>query len=240
MIGLAPLLMLAAALLWGLDVGAEGIFFVVLIAVPWLGAFLVWRFGTWAKIVAIVIALAGLALLSFTALGLVRPASFFDFVPGLLVVPGAIVTVVAAIAGMVANRRGHLVVGREGGERRAIRAVVATVGILAVVSAVSTVSSRSGAVATDAAAQVDMKNFEFDQDAYDVSGGSSVVVRNQDPFAHTFTIDALGIDVDLGPSDSVVVTIPAQAGTYVVYCTLHTSDPQDPSSDDMASSITVG
>lgn len=239
MIGLAPFLMLGAALLWGLDLGGELGFFVLLIVVPWVAAFLVWRFGTWAKIVAIVIALASLAMLFWTAFGLAHPASFFDFVPGLLVVPGAIIAIVASIAGMVAHRRGHDVAGREGGERRAIGVVLAVIGVLAVVSAVLTITSRSNVSTTNAAAQVDMKSFEFDQTGYSVAGGATVAVKNEDPFAHTFTIDALGIDVDLGPGDSVVVNIPAQAGTYVVYCKLHTADPQSPTSDDMASSFTV-
>jgi len=239
MIGLAPFLMLGAALLWGLDLGGELGFFVVLIVVPWVTAFLVWRFGTWAKIVAIVVALASLAMLFWTAFGLAHPASFFDFVPGLLVVPGAITTIVASIAGMVAHRRGHDVAGRDGGERRAIGIVLAVVGVLAVVSAVLTISSRSTVTTTDAAAQVDLKSFKFDQTSYSAPGGATVAVKNEDPFAHTFTIDALGIDVNLGPGDSVVVNIPAQAGTYVVYCKLHTADPQNPTSDDMASSFTV-
>jgi len=240
MIGLAPFLMLAGALLWGLDVGDQIAFFVPFIIVPWVAAFLVWRFGTWAKIVAIVVALAGLATLFWTAFGLAYPSSFFDFVPGLLVIPGAIIAIVGSIAAMVANRRGHLVAGREGGERRAIGIVVAVVGVLAVVSAVLSVSSRSNVTTTDAAVQVEMKSFEFDQTSYSAPGGASVGVRNEDPFAHTFTIDELGIDIHLGPGDGVVVDLPAQAGTYVLYCTLHTSDPQNPTSDDMAATFTVG
>jgi len=240
MIGLAPFLMLAGALLWGLDVGDEIAFFVPLIIVPWVVAFLVWRFGTWAKIVAIVVALAGLATLFWTAFGLSYPASFFDFVPGLLVVPGAIIAIVGSIAGMVANRRGHVVAGREGGERRAIVIVVSVIGVLAVVSAVLTVSSRSNVTTTDAAAQVEMKSFKFDQATYSAPAGASVAVRNDDPYTHTFTIDQLGIDMDLGPGDAVVVDLPDQTGTYVLYCKLHTADPENPTSDDMAATFTVG
>jgi plastocyanin len=240
LVGLAPFLMLVAALVWGLDVGDEIGFFVSLVVVPWVGAFLVWRFGTWAKIVAIVIALAGLAALFWTAFGLALPASFFDFVPGLLVIPGAIIAIVASIGGIVAKRRGHMVAGREGGEWRAIRVVLAVIGVLALVSATLTISSRSAVDASGADAEVDLKDFAFDQDAYSIAGGSTIVVRNQDPFAHTFTIDPLGVDVHLGPGSSEVITIPAQAGSYVVYCTLHTSDPQNPTPDDMTAQVSVG
>jgi plastocyanin len=239
MIGLAPLLMLGAALIWGLDIAGVAAFLAVLIAVPWLGAYLVWRFGTWAKVVAIVIALLGVAGLFWTAFGLAAPASFFDFVPGLLAVPGAIITIVASVAAIVAGRRGHTVTGREGGERRAINAVVAVVGGLALISAVLTLATRSTTDASDAAAEVDMKDFAYDQAAYQVPGGAQVLVRNEDPFLHTFTIDELGIDVQLGPGSSSLVDIPAEAGTYVVYCTLHTSDPENPTADDMASDLTI-
>lgn len=240
MVGLAPFLMLAAGLLWGLDVGDQLGFLVPGIVLPWVSTFLVWRFGTWAKVVAIVVALAGLATLFWTAFGLARPASFFDFVPGLLVVPGGLIVLVASIAGIVATRRGHIVAGREGGERRAIGVVLAVVGVLAVVSAVLTISLRTSVDASNASAEVDLKDFEFDQSGYSVTGGSAIVVRNQDPFVHTFTIDALGIDVVLGPGDAALVDIPAQAGSYVVYCKLHTSDPEKPTSSDMASKLSIG
>ncbi len=239
MIGLAPLLMLGAALIWGLDVGGEAGFFAVTVVVPWLAAFLVWRFGTWAKIVAIVVALASAAVLFWTAFGLASPASFFDFVPGLLVIPGVIITIVASVAALVAGRRGHTVTGREGGERRAITIVVAVVGGLALISAVLTVATRSTTDTSAAASQVEMKDFSYDQAAYQAAGGSQLAVRNDDPFRHTFTIDELGIDVQVGPGSSALVDIPGEAGTYVVYCTYHTSDPKNPTADDMASVLTI-
>jgi plastocyanin len=239
MMGVGPLLLLGASLIWGLDVGGEAGFFVAAIVVPWLAAFLVLRFGRWAKIVAIVAALLGAPLLVFTALGLTSPTSFFDFVPGVLMLPGAIIAITGSVASLVAGRRGHTLTGRDDRERRAITIVVAVVGALAVVSGVLTVATRSSADTSAAASQVAMKDFAFDQAGYDVTGGTQLAVRNDDPFRHTFTIDALGIDVKLGPGSSSLVDIPLQPGTYVVYCTIHTSDPQYPTPDDMASVLTI-
>lgn len=239
MIGLAPFLMFAAGLVWGLDLGDDAAFLVSLIVVPWVGALLVWRFGTWSKVVAIVIGLAGAGAMFWTAFGLAEPTSFFDFVPGLLVIPGAVIAIVGSVAAIVAARRGHVSVTREGGERRATTAIVAVVGVLAVLSGVLTLTSRTTVDATDAALTVHLADFAYEQDAYSVAGGSTVAVRNDDPFLHTFTIDALGIDLTLGPRSSETVEIPAEAGTYVVYCRPHTATPEAPGEDDMASQLTV-
>jgi hypothetical protein len=237
MIGLAPLLMLVATLVWGLEVEAgEVSFLAVVIVIPLVAAFLVWRFGTWAKVLAIVVALAGVGAMFWTAFGLAAPNSFFDFVPGLLVIPGAIIAIAASVGAIVAARRGHLTVERTGGERRAVTAVIAVVGVLAALSGVLTVLTRSTVGST---ADVHLASFAYDQSAYAFGGGSSIVVRNDDPFLHTFTIDTLGIDVALGPNSAEVVEIPAQPGTYVVYCRPHTSNPDAPTADDMASQLTV-
>lgn len=240
MVGLGPFLMVTAALIWGLDVATDLPFFLTLAILPWVAAFLVWRFGTWAKVVGIVVALAGIAAMFWTAFGLAAPASFFDFVPGLLVVPGAIIAIVGCVAAIVAGRRGHRTAAREGGERRAITVIVAAVAGLALVSAVLTVVGRSTVEVTAADETVTLKDFEYDQASYDLATGSRVVVRNDDPFLHTFTVDELGIDVELGPNSSAALDLPAEAGTYIVYCRPHTADPDDPSDEDMAATLTVG
>ena len=186
MVGLAAFLMIAASLIWGVDVADDLPFFLSLVIVPWVAAVLVWRFGTWAKVVGIVVALASIGAMFWTAFGLAAPASFFDFVPGLLVVPGALIAIVSSIGAIVAKRRGHGTPASEGGERRAITAVVAVVGLLAALSAVLTVVGRSTVDTPDGATTVALGNFEYDRSEYEVPGGSQVVVRNDDPFLHTF------------------------------------------------------
>ncbi|HEX2240095.1 MAG TPA: hypothetical protein VHJ82_02985, partial [Actinomycetota bacterium] len=81
--------------------------------------------------------------------------------------------------------------------------------------------------------------FEFDQASYSFPPGSTVLVRNDDPFFHTFTIDALDIDVELTPGSEELVDMPEQRGAYVVFCRPHTFEPEEPAEDDMAASITI-
>jgi plastocyanin len=236
---LGPLLILLGAVLWGLN--ADDLpFFVIATVVGLVGAALVWRFGAWAKWMGIVAGLLVAGALFWTAFGLFVPQSFFDFVPGVLVLPGAILAIASCIGAIVAGRRGHRTAAPEGGERRGIRIAIGGVAILAVLSAILTITSRSSVGdASGASALVEMKDFEFTQDRYSVAAGSTVQVKNDDPFFHTFTVDALDIDVDFTVGSSKLVEIPAQPGTYVLYCTLHTSDPEHPSKDDMAATLNV-
>ncbi|CAN5821216.1 hypothetical protein BH23ACT12_BH23ACT12_02270 [soil metagenome] len=237
--GLGPLLILGAALLFGLDVGEDLIFFGGTIAIAFIGAFLVWQFGTWSKIVGILAALlVGMALF-WTAFGLGQPASFFDFLPGVLVLPGALLAIGCCVAALLAKRKGKVGVEPDAGERRVVRAVLAIVLLAAVVSGGLNLFTRSTASAGDAQARVALRDYEFSEDEYRVAGGSRVFIDNQDPFFHTFTVEGLDIDQDFVGGSSKVIDIPKKPGTYVVYCKPHTSDPEKPSEDDMASSITV-
>jgi hypothetical protein len=237
---LASLIVFLAGLVWGLELGADSAFLLVGFLVPAIGAFLVWRFGTWGKVAGIVLALVTGGLLSWTAFGLASPQSFFDFVPGLLVVPGCLIAIGASIAAIRAGRRGEPSGEDAGSERRAVKIVLAVVGVLAAASAILTVASRSTVDGSEADTEVVLSNFEYAEPSYEVPGGGQVVVRNTDPFLHTFTVDDLDIDVSLGPNGSALVDIPDQPGGYVVYCRPHTMDPDAPGEDDMASELTIG
>lgn len=244
MIGMAPFLMLGAVVFsfWGTNLSEDLPFFLALIVLPWTAAYLVLRFGTWARAVAIIVALATAPLMFWTTFGLTSPASVFDFAPGLLVLPGVIFAVSGAIGSIVARRRGHLVVGRQGWERTATNAIVAVLAVLVSFSVVLTLGSRSVADAAGVDGEVRISGFAFDEDAYRFEAGSRLLVRNDDALSHSFTIDALGIDVALGPWSSEIVEIPSQPGTYVVYCRPHVMDGENPGSDPadpMASSFTI-
>lgn len=235
---LAPILMILGAVLFGMDLGDIG-FFGGVGAIGLIGAFLVWRFGTWSKVVGILVSLLVMMMLFWTAFGLFTPNSFFDFVPGLMVVPGGLVALVSCIAALVAGRRGHRTMAAEGGEHRGIRILLTAVLGLAAISAVLTFAGRSTVDDPGGATQVALANFEFDQEDITVEGGGEVYVKNDDPFLHTFTIDELDVDEEIVGGSETLVSIPTEPGTYVVYCKPHTSDPEDPSEDDMAATITV-
>jgi plastocyanin len=237
--GLGPLLLLAAVLIWGLDFGDDWLFFVVILAIPLLGAFLVWRFGAWAKFVGLLAALLPAGAMFWTAFGLAIPSSFFDFVPGILVIPGFLIAAISCIAGLVAGRRGHKAPMTTGGERIAIRAIPAVVGLLAIISAVLTFAGRSTASEPGADQTLTSKNNAFEPKQFDVNGPARVLIRNDDPFFHTFSIDDLDVDESLTPGDEIVVEIPDRAGTYVFYCRPHTSDPKKPEENDMAGELII-
>ena len=240
MAALGPILIIGAGLIFGLD--DLGFFFIPSV-LGIVGVVLSRRPGKVAKAFSIVIALLIAMLLFWTAFGLAAPSSFFDFVPALLVLPGALLALGSSIAALVSRSRGS---EAGAGERRAALAIVTLVGVLGGVSAVLTLTGRDtvpDSVADAADVAVDMKDFEFDEDAYEVPAGGTIFVKNEDPFVHTFTVDALGIDVDLGPGDEKIVEIPSEvdgSSTYVLYCDPHTEEPDDPGEHDMAAELTVG
>ncbi|HSL11100.1 MAG TPA: cupredoxin domain-containing protein [Actinomycetota bacterium] len=243
MVSAAGAIWLIAGLIWGLDLGESAGFLIPTIVLPAVAAGLVWRFGTWAKVVGIVVALLGLGTLWFTAFGLLEPDSVFDFVGGLLVVPGAVIAIVGCVQAIRAARRGDLRERREGGEARAINVVLAVVVGLTVLSAIFTFVGRSTADATQADAEVAIKDFSFESGGAEevtVAGGDTLFVVNDDPFHHTFTVEELGIDVQFGPSSQELIEVPAQPGTYTLFCRPHTTNPDDPAEGDMATTLTVG
>ena len=236
LMALAPTMMVAAAVISGMDTEDLG-FFVVVAAVLYVGSLLVWRFGTWSKFVGILAALAGAATMFWTAFGLPYVSSVFDFVPGILVIPGAILAIASCVAAIVAGRRGHLTARATGGEAKALRIALAVLAVAAVVSGALTFTGRSS-VDAGTGTEVVAKNFEF-EDSYTVEGGGRLVASNEDAFLHTVTIDALGIDVALSPGKTVAVDVPDRPGTYVLYCKPHTANAQEPEGDDMASELRV-
>ena len=214
-------------------------FLIVVGTIALIGAAVDWRFGWAGKVIGIVAAVAMVPTLFWTAFGVQSFPSFFDFMPAVLVVPGAILALVGSISALVAGRRGHRAARATGGERTTIIAALAVVGVLAVVSGLLTLVGRTTVGATNTETVVDMKSFKFTRKTYTVRGGSKVLVRNDDPFVHTFTVDALRIDKRTNPGDRVLVAIPDRPGTYVLYCVLHVADRERPKRQDMAARLVV-
>jgi len=241
MAGLAPLLMFLAGLIWGLEFEGDTAFFLIVSAVGLLGSFVVLRFGQalWGKILGIVASILVAMAMFWTAFGLAYPGSFFDFIPGLLLLPGAIMGLVGSIAAIVAASRGKGTEAPAAGERKTVRTVMAIVGVLAVISAVLTFLGSSSVDESEADETVTLSDFEFDSESYDFAAGTTVLVRNDDPFTHTFTVEDLDIDETLTPGKEVLVEVPEESGEYILFCRPHTSDPEDPSDDDMAAELSI-
>jgi uncharacterized cupredoxin-like copper-binding protein len=70
-------------------------------------------------------------------------------------------------------------------------------------------------------ATVETPGMNFDPDSLSMDAGSTleVTVDNTDTTTHTFTIDELGIDLEVAGGESDTVTIEApDAGEYEFYC----------------------
>lgn len=236
MMAAAPTIMLISALAFGLDVSGELFFFLIPAVAGGIGAVLSLRPGVWPRIVTIVVGMMTGMMLFWTVFGITAIASFFDFVPGILLIPGLVLAISGAVKALRARRDPAATDPREA---KLVRSVLIVAGALTVLSAVVTLATRSTADASKAAVSIDIKDFEFDPETVSIAGGETIYLKNSDPFLHTFTIDALKIDVTFGPGSSKLVEIPAAAGEYVFYCTPHTGDPENPGEDDMAGAITV-
>lgn len=237
--GMAPAVILAAILIWGMDAQEDLIFLVSAMVIPFVGALLVWRFGAWTRFVAILATLLTAMVMFWTAFGLAQPASFFDFVPGILLTLGTLIAIGASIAALIAGKRGRMTTAPEGGERLGITIALGLVVVAAVVSGALNLTTRSSADAGEAETTVTLKGFQYGEPGYVVPGGTKVFVSNDDPFVHTFTVEELGIDESLLGAGSKLIDIPAEPGTYVLYCRIHTSQPEDPQVDGMATELTI-
>lgn len=237
---LGPIAMLLASLVWGLDAGDEVGFFSATAMASLGAAALVRRDVTWMRVVAMAIGLAAGFMLFWTAFGLAEIDSFFDFFPGVVVLPGTLLGIGAGIAAQRAAGRGDRHVSPTGGERSALLAVPAVVLVLGAASAALTLAGQTSVDASDADVTVRMTDFEFEPQPISADPGDVIFVKNDDPFHHTFTIDALGIDVALSPGSEALVTLPEESGEFVVYCEPHTNEPEEPSADDMAATLDVG
>lgn len=233
--------LLIAGLITGLDIGEVVGFLLVPAIVLLVGAGLTLRFGTWAKAVGLVITLAAAAMLFWLAFGIFEPASFVDFIAGVSFVVGFFMALGGGIAALVKRK----VAGPTPLEDRLTRGALAVV-VLAVAVSVplwffsrSTVSDAEAAAATPIVAH----DFAFEPGELTVAPDETLLIDNNDAFLHTFTIEELGIDVELLPGDETLISLGgADTGTYTFYCKPHSSpdnpDP-GPDSDDMAGTITV-
>ncbi len=112
---------------------------------------------------------------------------------------------------------------------RAFKAIFAALALLALVSLGLTAVSRTtlSAEAKANAVSVEIKSFDFNPNRVVVKTGETVrlVVTNNDPTLHTFTVPEAGVDVSVPPGSEKLVEFKAPApGAYSWYCIPH-SDP---------------
>lgn len=243
LLALAPLTMFAVEVAAGFDASEFMIpltFGILVLAVAWCAG----RFGTWSKVLGIVLTVLLVLAGFWLAFGLAAIQSPADFVPAVLFVLGVGMSLTGGIQA-VGNRNRPTVIGATPGEGRA-RLIAVTVVVLAVVVSVATHLTGRQTVDSVAAADatpVTMDAFEFATAEVTVAAGAdaALLVSNQDAFLHDLAIPSHDLAVTVTPGSQKLLDVTGlAAGTYTFYCTLHsdTSDP-DPTTAGMAGTLVV-
>ncbi len=101
---------------------------------------------------------------------------------------------------------------------------IATI-VIGVVLLLPACTGKSGSGAECAspvdATTVELRDFSFSPKCLRVAAGSTITVSNTGATAHSFTVTAVSINVDLGAGGSQKLNIPANAGAYDVICSYH-------------------
>ena len=165
-----------------------------------------------------IFAMVGLVLGGF---GLAHPDSFFDFVTSLVVVLGPLVAFIGCTGAIVQRRRGSLRTA-SGIQRRLVWAGAAALVLIAGTSAILSVARRAAVDAPAGALVVETRVDEFVPSRLRAKPGDRLVifVVNDDPFAHTFSIDALRLDEYIGPRARRLVrfVVPRHAARLEYWC----------------------
>jgi uncharacterized cupredoxin-like copper-binding protein len=104
-----------------------------------------------------------------------------------------------------------------------VKVVLGLVAILSISSAILTVAGVHGVSAADkqGATTITAHVTKYDTDTLmaTANGTTKFVFSNDDPIVHTFTIDALNIDVKVGPRSEKLFELQSpKPGTYAFYC----------------------
>jgi plastocyanin len=209
-------------------------------AVALIAAGVARRFGLGGTIGGLVLGVLASGAVFWLAFGLAAPASVLDFVPGVTLVLGVLLGVGGSIAAIVGRRRSAEDAPPQ--ERRLVTGATALVALAAVVSGGLWLASREQveASAAEGAVLVSMSDFTFGAETIEIAAGERFLVRNDDPFFHTFTVPELGIDEKVLPGSEVLIEVEGTTGEYLLYCIPHSQgEDSDPAGDDMAATIVV-
>jgi plastocyanin len=136
-----------------------------------------------------------------------------------LLVPASLVAFslagfIGAVAGLV-----HLRDPAAGRGAAAPTGILAVVFIFTSLGLVWAMTDAEAQVVPEGAAEVQTINVAFVPETFQAASGQvTVAVRNRDLFWHTFTIDALGVDVRAPVGRLRSATFEARPGTYSFYC----------------------
>jgi plastocyanin len=138
-----------------------------------------------------------------------------------LLVPGSLVAfslagLVGAVAAII-----HLRDPAAGRAAAAPTGVLAVVFVMASLGLVWAMSDAKSQAVPSGAVQLETVNVRYVPDSLRASGGKvTVALNNRDLFWHTFTIDALKVDVRAPVGRVRAATFQAKPGTYAFYCSI--------------------
>lgn len=243
LLALAPATIFTVGAASGAPLG-ESLPLLVIGAIIGGGAYVAARFGTWAKVLGVVLTVLATLAGFWMAFGLMALDSPADFVPGVLFTLGVVLSLIGGIQSIAARRR-EPVTGPTRGETRARTVVVGLVVVAAVVSVGANVFGRTtvDSAAAASATPVRIDDFDFATREVEVAGGSGaqLLVSNQDTFLHDLALPEQDLQVLVSPGSEALLNVSDLApGIYTFYCTLHsdTSEP-DPDLAGMAGTLVV-
>ncbi len=151
-----------------------------------------------------------------------HPESFADFVPAIVRLVGLAAAVLGASVAIRQRKRGSLrrATGRE---RLGVRVAAGVLIAASVASFVLTSNARTTIARADGAIVVNTLEDSFDPDDLEVDAGRvRFLVRNEDSYAHTFSVDNLEVDEYIGPRSDRIISFKAEdAGRYDLYCAIN-------------------
>jgi plastocyanin len=175
------------------------------------------RSGLLGRVVLLLLGLDVLAWMAAAAIANVADGEdVIAVVVPLALSVGAAVTLLAAMIDLIRSR------GRSMGGPKAVTSVaVASILVFMAGLVVAAVGGGAPVRAQAGDIRVPMKNARFKVERITApSGRVTVVVKNEDLFWHTFTIDALHVDSRVPVHASRRVTFAAEPGTYTYYCAI--------------------
>lgn len=179
----------------------------------------------WPRVGAVWLGIASLGLLlssaPFLPQPLTHPESTADFIP-------LLIFTVSTLAGSIAAIPSFRESARSAGPAGAPRRIAASAGVVIVAGAVWSMVAAMGVTSVPAGAgdvRVVTEALEFLPASIDAQGGTvSIHVTNRDATRHTFTIDGLGVDLNVPPNTTQRITFSAEPGSYRFYCRPHAPD----------------
>jgi plastocyanin len=188
---------------------------IVFAAIFLVGAFLARRPGKSGPILLGIVAFVTVGLNApFTVPAFVVPESTVDFLLGTVSTIAGIATLIAAIGALRSER-----------SSAAPRAVaLSVVGLIILMTGVAVVARITYAepVAASGDIRLTTQDIEFAPATISADAGAvTVFVTNQDPTLHTFTIEELGVDLQIPGGSDASVTFDADPGTYDFVCVPH-------------------